>query len=469
MKKYLKGMGLPAILFACGLLAMATGVVGAYAINNLQALTKEQTYDQAHYASYSGIQWALSVISQDPRVSSASATQYIGDLQFISNPELSCKVYIFSNLDAAANRCNKAPDGTIIPQNLIYVVADSQVAGSSGSTRSAQLSALCTPKQYYFNHALLGLAKVDVLGTSTIDAYTGGSTYATPASPVTAGEGSVATNDETGGVSVTIGAGSTVDGKAYVGKNGNPSTGIVVQPGATLTSNPGGQLNLPDNIAVKLDNLPGKSDFSYPGNLVVSGLQHLQGGATYQVNGDLVVGAGNQLVVDPNPASPPLGIPQENNAFVFVKGNVIVNGGILGDKLDKAEKLQIYLPKKGGGHTFTMDNGQGSFLICGPDLVADIKNNSDIQGSVIAKTIVLNNSKMHFDTKLRQNPKGPMGWAVGGFDSDNKKNLTGGNFPGPPVPAPVPPAPPGPVPPAPPYSPPTTTTPPYTSQTTQLP
>ena len=468
MKKYLKGMGLPAILFACGLLAMATGVVGAYAINNLQALTKEQTYDQAHYASYSGIQWALSVVSQDPRVSSATATQFIGDLQFASNPELSCKVYIFSNLAAAANKCTVAPDGTAIPDNLVYVVADSQVNGQQGATRSAQLSALCTPKQYYFNHALLGLAKVDVLNGSTVDGYTGGSTYATPPSPIIPGEGSVATNDESAGVSVTIsGSGSMVD-KAFVGKSGSPSTGIVVQSGGVLNTNPGG--TLPDNIPVKLDSPPGKADVKFATGLTVSGVQHLQGGYTYLVDGNLVLGSGAQLVVDVNPS--PQGVPQENNAFVFVKGDVTVNGGILGDKNDKAEKLQIYLPKKAGGHTFTMDSGQGSFLICGPDLSANIKNGSDIQGGVIADTIILDNSRMHFDTKLRQNPKGPMGWAVGGFDSDNKKNLTGGSFPGPPVPAPVPFSPPGPVPPGPvppPYYPPTTTTPPYTSQTTQIP
>lgn len=467
MNKYLKGMGLPAILFACGLLAMATGVVGAYAINNMQALTKEQTYDQAHYASYSGIQWALSRVSQDPRFCSASATQYVGDLDFPSNPELRCYVYVFSNLAGAAHPCNVAPDGTVIPPNLIYVVADSQISGQSGATRSAQLSALCTPKQYYFNHALLGLAKVDVLGSSTIDAYTGGSRFAATPSPLVPNEGSVATNDETNAVSITIGTGSSVDGKAFVGKNGNPTLGISVQ--GTLTTNPGGQLNLPDNIAVKLDNPPGKADVKYNSSLVVSGVQHLQGGFTYQIDGDLVLGPGAQLVVDPNPTNPPLGIPQENNAFVFVKGDVTVNQGILGDKNDRAEKLQIYLPKTAGGHNFTMDQGSGSFLICGPDLVADIKNGSDIQGGVIAKTIVLNNSHMHFDTKLRQNPKGPIGWSVGGFDSDNKKNLTGGSFPVP-APPPIPPVPPGPVPPGPaPYYPPTSTTPPYTSQTTYLP
>lgn len=429
MTRFTKGLGLPTILFASGILALATGVVGAYAVSNLQALTREQTYDQSHYASYSGIQWALGAVSQDPRLSSASANQPVGDLTFASNPELSCKVYIFSNLQTAATKCTQAPDGTIIPDNLIYVVSDTQLRNQSGPTnRSAQLSALCTPKQYYFNNALMGLASVDVLGTSLVDAYTDGSTYATPPSPVVPTEGSIATNNENNSISVQIGAGSTVDGVAYVGKNGNPAVGIDVQ--GTLTTNQ--KSTLQNNLPVKLDNLPGKSDVIYSSNLVVSGVQRFEGGKTYQVNGDLILGPGSQIVVDPNPS--PQGLPQEENAFVFIKGNVTVNQGILGDKNERAERLQLYLPKQTGGHTFTMDNGSGSFLVCGPDLVAQVKNNSDIQGGVIAQSILLENSKMHFDTKLRNTPKGPMGWAVGGFDSDNQRSQNGGAFQAGPVP-----------------------------------
>ncbi|MBX3169569.1 MAG: hypothetical protein KF760_19360 [Candidatus Eremiobacteraeota bacterium] len=467
MKRFPKGMGLPMILFACGLLAMATGVVGAYAISNLNALSREQSYDQAHYGSYSGIQWALSAVSQDPRTCSAAANQAVVLLTFASNPDLSCKVFIYSNLAAASTRCDLAPDGTIIPENLIYVVADSQIQGQgqSGSTRSAQLSALCTPKQYYFNHALLGINTVKVLGTSTVDGYTGGSTYATPASPVVDNEGSVATNDEQTPAAVSIASGSNVNGDAFVGKNGNYNTGIDLQ-GTLLPS--GQKKNLSENIAVKLDHTPGKADVTFPTGLTVGGGQtkHLQGGYTYFVEGDLNLSANAQIVVDPNPD--PQGLPQEQNAFVFIQGNVNVNQGTLGDKNAEAERLQLFLPKRAGGHTFTMNQGSGSFLICGPDLVADINNNSDIQGGVIAKDIKLDNSKMHFDTNLRNNPKGPMGWSVGGFNSDNHGPQTGGNFNN--VAPPTNPGPgPGPAPTNPGPAPPMYTTPPYTSSSTQIP
>lgn len=468
MKRFPRGMGLPMILFACGLLAMATGVVGSYAISNLSALTREQTYDQSHYASYSGIQWALGAVSEDPRTSSATATQPVGLLQFDSNDELVCKVYIYSNLAAATTRCNLAPDGTVIPDNLIYVVADSQIQGqgTAGSTRSAQLSALCTPKQYYFNHALLGLETVQLLGTSTVDGYTGGSTYAATPSVVVPKEGSVATNDEQTPAAISIGPGTTVDGDAFVGKQGNETSGIDVQAGGTLV---GVKNRLQENLAVKLDKTPGKADVTFSNGLVVAAGQttHLIGGNTYLVDGDLVLSANSQIVVDANPS--PQGLPQEENAFVFIKNNVIVNQGILGDKNAEAQRLQLFLPKRAGGHTFTMDQGSGSFLVCGPDLVADIKNNSDIQGGVIAKTIKLDNSKLHFDTNLRNNPKGPMGWSVGGFNSDHQGQQNGGNFNNNFAP-PQPPGPtqPGPPQPQPPYQPPQNTSPPY-GGSTQIP
>lgn len=468
MKRFPKGMGLPMILFACGLLAMATGVVGSYAIANLNALTREQTYDQAHYASYSGIQWALGAVSEDPRTSSASATQPVGLLTFDSNDELVCKVYIYSNLDAATTKCPLAPDGTAIPQNLIYVVADSQIQGqgTAGSTRSAQLSALCTPKQYYFNHALLGLEKVQLLGTSTVDGYTGGSTYAATPSLLVPKEGSIATNDELTAAAISIGSGTTVDGNAFVGNQGDQNTGIDVQTGGTLT---GVKDKLQKNLPVKLDKPPGKADATFNGGLVVAAGQttHLEGGKTYLVDGNLVLGANSQIVVDPNPS--PQGLPQEENAFVFVKDNVVVNQGILGDKNAEAQRLQLFLPKRAGGHTFTMNQGSGSFLVCGPDLTADIKD-SDLQGGVIAKTIKLENSKLHFDTNLRNNPKGPIGWSVGGFNSDHLGTQNGGTFnsnfgPQPPGPQPTGPQPPGPQPP---YQPPQYTTPPY-GGSTQIP
>lgn len=459
-------MGLPAILFACGLLAMATGVVGAYAINNLNAMTREQVYDQAHYASYSGIQWALSVVSGDPRVSSAGPTQFIGDLQFASNPELSCKVYIFSNLASAATKCTMAPDGTAIPDNLIYVVADSQIQGQS-SVRSAQLSALCTPKQYYFNNPLFALSGVDVKGTSTVDAYTGGTFLGTPSSPLLPDpdKASVATNEITAGA-IKIADTALVKGKGLVGKTGDATAGVVVDATATLE---GGKANLAENQAVKLDHTPGKADVSLPG-LSVSGVHHFIAGNTYLIDGNFTMTAGSSVVVDPNPN--PQGLPQENNTFIFIKGNVNIDQAVVGSLDDKAERLQFYIPRS-TGHTFTMNDSKGSFVACGPDTIAVIKGNSDFQGAVIAEKVTLDNSKLHYDTKLAGAPKGPMGWSVGGFDSDNKKSQTGGNFgPGPapaPPPGPVPGPGPGPAPGPAPYSPPTTTTPPYTSSSTMIP
>jgi len=465
-------MGLPAILFACGLLAMATGVVGAYAINNLNAMTREQVYDQAHYASYSGIQWALSQVSADPRISSDGPTHYIGDLQFASNPELSCKVYIFSNLASAATKCTMAPDGTVIPPNLIYVVCESQLQGQT-ATRSAQLSALCTPKQYYFDNPLFALSGVEVLGASTVDAYTGGTFLGTPSSPILTDldKASLATNETAAG-SIKVAGTSLVKGKGLVGKSGDATLGVVIDPTATLE---GGKSNLAENQAVKLDHTPGKADVSLPlppatGPQNVSGVQHFIAGKTYLINGDFNMAPGSSVVVDPNPA--PQGLPQENNAFVFIQGNVNIDQAVVGSLDDKAERLQFYIPRS-IGHTFTVNNSKGSFVVCGPDTIAMIKGGSEIQGAVIAEKVTLDSSKIHYDTKLAGAPKGPMGWAVGGFDSDNKKNQTGGNFGPGPAPAPVPGPGPGPVPgpgPGPaPYSPPTSTTPPYTSSSTMIP
>lgn len=471
MKRISNGMGLPMILFACGLLAMATGVVGAYAISNMNSMSREQIYDQAHYGSYSGIQWALGAVSEDPRTSSANASQAVGLLEFASNRDLICKVYIYSNLASANTRCSEAPDGTIIPNNLIYVVADSQIKGQApgASTRSAQLSALCTPKQYYFNHALLGLEAVQLLGTSKVDAYTGGSFLATTPSPLVAGEGSIATNDEVTAAAISLTSTSIVDGKAYVGRQGNAGTGIELN-GGSVPTNCLAKDNLQENIPVKLDKVPSNPNQVFAGGLTVGAGQTIrfEGGKTYQVNGDLVLNANSQILVDPNPSNTQQG-PQKDNAFVFVENNVIVNQGILGDKNLEAQRLQIFLPRKPGGHTFTMNQGSGSFLVCGPDLVADINNGSDIQGGVIAKTVRLSDSKIHFDTKLRDSPKGPMGWSVGGFNSDQHGNQGGGQFSQNALPQPPQPGPPQPGPPQPPSPPPQYTTPPYGGGSTYLP
>lgn len=425
-KKIFKGIGLPVILSACGILALATGVVAAYAMNNLGVVTRTQLYDQAHYGAYSGIQWALDAVSVDPRTSSGSVSDVLGDLQFPSNPALTCKVYIFSNLPTAARKCSTAPDGTAIPPGAIYVVADATVVGHP-TTRSSQLTALCTPRQFYFDNALFGDTQVKVLNGARVDCYNTYpyATYDPTTAPLK--KATVASNSEASSTVIDIsGPGTLVDGDAYVGPAG-PLSAINLPTSTDLT---GDKKNLSTFKSLKLDHPPGNPDQNYPGGLTVSSSLTFQAGKTYMVDGDLTIASGGSIKVTP-PATPS-GVPQENDAFVFVKGNVIVqSGGQLGDPVDKPETLQIYVPKSSGSHSLTMTGGTACCAVAGPDLQASITGGAEIYGAVIADSITLDGSKLHFDTNLVGNALGPMGWSVGGFDSDRKENRGSGSFAGP--------------------------------------
>ncbi|MBS2034959.1 hypothetical protein JST97_08220 [bacterium] len=468
------------ILGAVGILALATGVAGAYAVNNLGALSREQSYDMAHYASYSGIQWGLAQVTKYPRISSPPDTavpekaDYVGDLGFNSNSELSCKVWIYSNLATANPRWSMAPDGTKLPDGTVYIVSNALFNGNATS-RTAQLTALCTPTLFYFNNALLGDAAVKVMNGSILDSFAGG-TY--PPATFVNSSANVTTNDETTPGAITVDGGSThVYGGAYYGPSGSAAQ-VVVSGGAVLDDPPAA---LNSQVPLKLSKPPGppittKANSGLDFHLT-SGVTTLTGGTTYVIDGKLIIDPGATLKILPNPSPPVVAPgdtadPQVDDAFIFVKGDIIVKG-TLGDFADKPETLQLYVPKQGGGHTFTMDNGKGSFTLAGPDVTALIDNGSEVNGAIIAKSITVDHtSKIHYDNSLFKKPRGPAGWSVGAYNSDHKDSNSNGMIVAPPAPvAPIPgPGPgPGPVPPAPP---PTSTTPPSTSGTsnsTQIP
>ena len=457
MKPFSKeGLGLPMILGACGILAIATGVVGAYAVSNLNTLGREQVYDQCHYGSYSGIQWALSQVSSDPRTSCANPTDIIQTLGFSSSADLRCDVFIYSNLPQAVPPWTVAPDGTVIPEGVIYVVANSKLMHNSNSAgaRSAQLTALCTPSLFYFNNALLADTGATVKNGSILDAYTG-PTYATnTGTPPTA---NITTNANSGTGAVSIdGTGTVVHGGTLVGTGGTVSPILAVTGGA-VEDGPDGVLGAA--VPLKLANPPGQPYSTIaPGAL--NTIKHLVGGTTYLISGDLNVGSSGGFFVDPNPSPPTPATAQDDSVFVFVQGDITVaSGAVFGDPTQKADSLQIYVPKRkgpGGPHHFDMTGATGSFLLAGPDVIATVTN-SEIQGALIAEKVTVDNSKVHYDSGLFHKARGPMGWSVGGFDSDHNKGSGYGTYGPAPAPyvAPPPPAPPGSPPAPPPYSPPT--------------
>ncbi|MFN8611466.1 MAG: hypothetical protein U0931_28225 [Vulcanimicrobiota bacterium] len=471
------------ILGAVGILALATGVAGAYAVNNLGALSREQSYDTAHYASYSGIQWGLAQVTKYPRISSPpnpsvpEKADYVGDLGFNSNAELSCKVWIYSNLSTANPRWEEAPDHTRLPEGTVYIVSNALFSGNS-SSRTAQLTALCTPTLFYFNNALLGDAAVNVLGGSTIDAFSG-TTY--PPTALLGTSANVTTNDHTTNGAITIdGSGTIVHGTAYYGPGGSAAQ-VVVSNSATLDVTTPIALN--SQVPLKLSKAPGPPTVtkanSGPDFHLTSGVTTLTGGSTYIIDGKLIIDAGATLKILPNPTPPVVTPPdtpdpQVDDAFIFVKGDIVVNG-VLGEDTDKPESLQVYVPR-GNNRTFKMDNGaKGSFTLAGPDLTAIIDHNSVVNGAIIAKSITVDHaSKINYDNSLFKKPRGPAGWSVGAYNSDHKDQYGNGVLVAAP-PAPVAPPGPGPGPgpgPAPPAPAPTSTTPPSTSGTsnsTQIP
>lgn len=405
-------MALMLILAVCGIIALYTGAVGISATGNLRSVTTEAESDQARYAANGGIQAALYRLSMpvkrpgpgpDPdRYGEGVAWSdvdyyYRSDLTTMdssTNPRIRALVQVYNNTKAAFHRTATTPDGTPIPDGRIFIIASG--AYDNGEKKSSTtLGTLAKPLGLIFDQAAFGKSTVRLTDTlvDCTDSTPAGWTPAAYApydltSAPLRGAG-VASNNAIPNTVVL--SNTKVDGNVTVGPSA-PMGSIAYLAGSTQTGTASAFANAKD--AGKPRAPAGTALLGGGGTVTYAGATSLPAG-TWHVTGDLILNSATLTVTGP--------------AVLYVDGKVEVTGSQL-NMNRKPTDLQIYA----SGSDLKFNLSQACLLLAGADS-ALLFENTELFGGLIADSVDLRSSKVHYDQALGDKLFGSTDWVADSF------------------------------------------------------
>ena len=468
-----RGMGLIVILAMTGVLVILTAAVGGSAVQDLNAMSRQTLNDQAHYAAYSGIQYALSQLNIDPRISSdLSGNNYQSPFGIgFPNPALSSVVSVYSNLSAALYPTNVGPDGVAIPPGSVYITSQSTFAGKT-STGSETITNFATPNLLDFKNAVFGSlgiyaqdAVVNCFDSGTLPvpaaypiAPTPPPSYAnyTVVTPAVApnGQANLATNSNstsTSNPAIGLGPNTEVDGSLLSGP-GSVASSIQVAPAPTIYS--GAEQVLGTSLAQANVAKPASPDGTWT-NLDIGPGSTFTGfspGGVYLVNGTLTMEPNSKIVI----SSTPLTDKPNYNVFVYVTQGITIKDHctINGNTAGVPSTMQFFVEDQqnpatpgpaNGFFNMTGPSSTGNFVVAGKDLNASLTNGAEIYGAINAQNVTLQGGgtpdapcQIHYDLELlkKVSSLGPPQWSIGAWGSGS--NGMGGGVIIPPGPGPGP-------------------------------
>lgn len=371
----------------------------------------KQAQDRAKYAARAGITRSLQALTANVLWGAGFAkTPLTGD------PELSYQVEVLNNFTGSLGDPGLyAPDGaTWVPKGTVWI----RSVGTMGNVSSGSVGLVGVLGQYrpVFDFSIFGDRSVTILGSSVVDTMIAG------------GKADVGSN-ALNGPAIVIGAASSVQGKALCAPTADPTSASVISVtgGSTVggkeASNetkvilpfpnrtappvlsPASALTLPLNSGSpnSYNLMPGDyTNVTVDGSDLILSAPNGQQPGKYFIDGNLEVRNGGRIVLDhANPDYP---------VILYVRGNATFDHAIIGvdsgGALLTPKSLQIYFTETppGDASTFLVNNGTtGSFVAAG-DNVAMTINGSEFQGALIGRTVTLNNSRLHYDTSLRDIP-----------------------------------------------------------------
>ncbi len=378
------------------LLAASLVTSTSLGLNNIK---RSDAARSAYYTAFSALQIGLAHLEDDPLWSAGFPFK----TSLTSHRDKQFTLLVRNNVSGTSPILIKK--GLTLPPGNVYLEAKAYYQDHKTTLTATAVK----QRGYTFEYAAFGSNKVTITGTSAIG------------SAPEAGLGDVRTDSPAAGT-LSLGAGTTVDGDLVIGNGGDPASSITLDPLATFSGQAFSvfsSLTIPSrtsafpssttDVVVRNRRFffipwPGFHTLS-PGNYnnVIVGTPgdflpnflYLRPG-TYHIKSLQVRGSFMPNFVIVTGTSGPAIVHIQNDFRSFF--GFINNGG-------KADQLQFFFSDNSVPTTMRLILTFGSFVAAGPTLGTTIAA-STIHGAVASQNIDINSSVITYDTTLQGKPLG---------------------------------------------------------------